>query len=720
MQKTVLPVILYLMMLPVAALCQTGGQDALLKNAEREYQRLRYSYAIPFYAAHLVRQPQDTLALLHLADSYRLLKQNDSAAVYYRRYLSLKPADKSNRRRYAELVASLGDYAEAINAYTFLKQTGSQKKDSLAELAIQRTKGFAETDLFLRDSLDYQIRYLKLNTEQQDFSPFMSGPAMVFVSNRYRKINEGKEFGWDGLPFAQFYQVNQLDDAIDAFIPDPKKAIAYNRVIRSNHDYTSRTSNDNDMIQLNTIPGSYKGFFKDLPAFAEALSGNFNMGPACINQEGNRIYYTRNSTSLYRNKYHLEIWEAVYSRGQWQHPRKLPFVKEGYDFYHPAISADGKTLYFCSNMPGGFGGSDVYAVNTTNYGAREIPRNLGDRVNTAGDELFPVVNRDTLYFSSDGHPGLGGLDIYRTVPATESRHWSEPVNMGYPVNSSADDFGMVFRNNREDGFLTSNRQGTDDIFYFTRNDYRVQLSGTLLDRTSQRRLPETVITIHNWEKTFVDSLVTDMTGNYRFGLKPGQLYVLQFRKDGYITDSITVDLRSTKETALELSPAVLASVSPAVATMPVATAVTDTDGDGVPDRADKCPSAKGIPKLKGCPDLSERLSLLAKNIFFATASAEIRDSSYRSLNELASLLLQFPDVTLEINGYTDNKGSFLANMQLSKRRADAIKDFLVSKGIRSELLRANGYGPANPIASNAQESGRFRNRRVEMKAFFKT
>lgn len=717
MRKTVVSVILYLFMLPVITLGQAGRQDALLKNAEREYHRLRYTYALPFYTAHLVRQPQDTLALLHLADSYRLLKQNDSAAIYYRRYLTLKPSDKTTTRRYAELVAGLGDYAEAIHAYASLKQTGTPKKDSLSELAIQRIRGFSETGLFLRDSLDYRIRYLKLNTEQQDFSPFMNGASLVFVSNRYRKTNEGKEFGWDGLPFAQFYQVNNLDDAIDAFVPDPPKAIAYNRIIRSNHDYTSRTSNDNDVIQLNTIPGSYKGFLKDLPAFAEGLSGNFNMGPACLNQEGNRMYYTRNSTSLYQNKYHLEIWEAVSVNGQWQHSRKLPFVKPGYDFYHPAISADGKTLYFCSNMPGGFGGSDLYAVNTTQFGAREIPRNLGNRINTAGDELFPVVNRDTLYFSSDGHPGLGGLDIYRAVPTVNNRNWSAPVNMGYPVNSSADDFGMVFRNNGDDGFLTSNRQGTDDIFYFTKNDYRVQLSGTLLDKNSQRRLPETVVTIHNQENNFVDSLVTDLTGNYRFGLKPGLLYLLQFRKDGYTTDSITVDLRHYKETALELSPAFLASVIPAAATELVA--IADRDNDGVPDLEDKCPESKGIARLKGCPDLSERLSFLARNIFFATASAELRDSSYRSLDELAALLLQFPDITLEINGYTDNKGSFQANIQLSKRRADAIRQFLVSKGINAQLLRANGYGPANPIASNAQESGRFRNRRVEMKAFFK-
>ncbi|MBI2285138.1 MAG: OmpA family protein [Bacteroidetes bacterium] len=717
MRKTVLPVILYLFMLPAMTLGQAVGQDALLKNAEREYQRLRYTYALPFYTAHLVRQPQDTLALLHLADSYRLLKQNDSAAIYYRRYLTLKPADKTTRHRYAELVASLGNYAEAVQAYAYLKQSGTHKKDSLTELAIQRIRGFSETGRFMRDSLDYRIRYLKLNTEQQDFSPFMNGPALVFISNRYRKINEGKEFGWDGLPFAQFYQVNNVDDAIDAFVPDPKKAIAYNRIIRPNHDYTARTSNDNDVIQLNTIPGSYKGFFKDLPVFAEALSGNFNLGPACINQEGNRMYYTRNSTSLHKNKYHLEIWEAVYVSGQWQYPRKLPFVKPGYDFYHPAISADGKTLYFCSNMPGGFGGSDLYAVNTTQYGASEIPRNLGNRINTAGDELFPVMNRDTLFFSSDGHPGLGGLDIYRAFPAADSRSWWAPVNMGYPVNSSADDFGMVFRNNGEDGFLTSNRQGTDDIFYFAKNDYRVQLSGTLLDKTHLRRLPETVVTIQDQEKNFIDSLVTDMTGNYRFALKPGHLYILRFRKEGFTADSVTVNLRNYKETALELMPVVLASVVPSAAGTVVATA--DTDSDGIPDKEDKCPDSKGIPRLNGCPDLAERLSSLARNILFATASAEIRDSSYRSLNELAALLLQFPDVTLEINGYTDNKGSFQANIQLSKRRADAIRQFLVSKGIPARLLRANGYGPASPIASNVQESGRLRNRRVEMKAFFK-
>lgn len=714
MQKKLLLIIGSLLVLLSVLPAQTNADKALLKNAEKEYHALRYTYALPFYTRYLSRQPEDSVALLHLANAYRLLKQQDSAAKYYQKYLSLHARNRDAWYRYAEILATQKKYTEAVNAYANVQSTSAKQPDSLTRLAIRRSNGFADQLVFRKDSLDHELRYLKLNTAQQDFSPFMSGSDLVFVSNRYRKAKESNEFGWDGLPFAQFFCVKNVEDMIDAYDPHPPVVNTYNRIPAANHDFTHQTSNDNDMIQVNNVPGSYQGFLKDLPGYASLLAGNFNMGPACIAKDGTHLYYTRNSESPYQNKYHLEIWEAVWARGEWQQPRKLPFVKPGFDFYHPAISSDGKTLYFCSNLPGGYGGSDIYAVLTSRFGATEKPQNLGNRINTAGNELFPVMNGDSLYFSSDGHPGLGGLDIYYATQ-TLDHSWNVPTNTGYPVNSDADDFGLVFRKYQQDGFFSSNRQGSDDLFYFKRNEFHVQVSGTMLGSLDQRRLPATLVTVRDSETAKTDSLVTDLTGNYRFRLKPGSLYLVRFQKEGYITDSVSVDLRSTKQPLLELAPTVLV---PLQKRETMVSAITDEDADGVPDKSDKCPTVKGIPKYKGCPDLAERLASLARNIFFTTASTELQQSSFQSLTELVDLLLLYPAITLDINGYTDNKGDYRANILLSRRRAEVVRSFLISKGVAAKGLRANGYGPANPVASNTNEAGRASNRRVELKAFF--
>jgi hypothetical protein len=168
----------------------------------------------------------------------------------------------------------------------------------------------------------------------------------------------------------------------------------------------------------------------------------------CFNKAGTKVYFTRNNLSPNNGRYNLEICTATLEKGEWGNIKIMPFVEQEYDFYHPALSNDETRLYFCSNKPGGLGGSDIYYVNLDAEDTKST-YSPGSRINTPGNELFPTMNGDTLYYSSDGFAGLGGLDIYKSYMVKGV--WKAPVNMGYPVNTSYDDFGIIYNNNKQKG-----------------------------------------------------------------------------------------------------------------------------------------------------------------------------------------------------------------------------------------------------------------------------
>jgi outer membrane protein OmpA-like peptidoglycan-associated protein len=344
---------------------------------------------------------------------------------------------------------------------------------------------------------------------------------------------------------------------------------------------------------------------------------------------------------------------------------------------------------------------------------------LDDKINTAGDELFPTMHGDTLYFSSDGWAGLGGLDIYKTIPDGDT--WKTPVNLGYPINSSFDDFGIIFANGTTKGHFSSNRLGSDDIFAFDDGGFNVmQLNGTVLDKSNMRRLESTKVMIREVinEKITRDSLLTNFTGNFRFPLKTNHNYYLCFTKDGYTEDSVAIN-KSAIAKDIELKPILLAPI-PKPVPPPVQTVVIkDSDGDGVEDSKDKCPDKKGTKENFGCPDIQARLNELAKMVFFKTASAELSPAALKPLNEAVEILNEYPNTTLAIEGHTDNRAGAAYNKDLSQRRANSVKAFFVGKGLKeSRFTSVVGYGLERPIATNDTEEGRALNRRVSIKATF--
>lgn len=713
MKRIILYTVIFLLgfqALGFAQSAMSGRAEKYFRNGEKEYNAQRYMYAIPFLKITL-KYPgkNDSLASLHIAESYWYVKNYDSALLYYQAYETKYGALFSTSQHIAELSANHKQYADASAIYQKLMKDIPPRSTNLIK---ERYKGFSNTNLFLRDSLDYSIRLLTLNTKQQDFSPQYYQWGMVFVSNRYSKLRSEKEFGWDGLPFANIYWVRDTADLYTIDTVPGYSSRSYNTSIKANNDYTPQTSNDNDIILVNSMRGGYTGTLHKLEKFSDALNTKYNYGPLCFNKSETKVYFTRNNLRPNKGRYNLEICVATLEKGEWGNIKVMPFIDKEYDFYHPALSNDETKLYFCSNKPGGMGGSDIYYVSLASDYDMTVMFDLDNKINTAGNELFPTIKGDTLYFSSDGLPGLGGLDIYKTY--TVRGAWQKPINMGYPVNSNFDDFGIIFNEKKSKGFFSSNRLGTDDIYVFENAPFTVALQGTLLSKPTQRRLDSAKVVIRplDEETPVIDSVVSDITGNFHFPVRPGRGYTLQFKRNGYYSDSLTIK-NTGSEKVLALQPMLLTPIP-----VPQAPVEKDRDGDSIPDGKDRCPDVKGIRANFGCPDIQARINELAKMVFFKTASAELTPAALKPLNEVADIIKDYPTITLYIEGHTDNKAPAAYNLDLSKRRAASVKNFFISKGFAAKMFTTAGFGLERPIADNTTEEGRATNRRVAIQATF--
>lgn len=685
---------------------------SLIQRANKEYLDERYSYAIAFYNAAARYSKPDSIVLHRLAESYYQIKEYDSAYhVYDQLYRQYNNDEKIMYRR-AELLANLKKYDEAIIAFGELS-----KRFPSNSVYQNKYLGLQNRTQFFIDSLDYTLGFLKINSPQSDFSPQLIGRNLVFVSNRYYKKVIHKQFGWDALPFAHIYKVPDTSSIIvlDA-IPASVEKKLFN-TLKINDDNTAATSNDNNSIAAISLTGMYSGDRNDLPQFSEQLDAKYNYGPLCFNKTGDKVYFTRNSSKKVNGRYNLEICEAQYINSEWTQIKVVSFVEPAYDFFHPALTEDGSRLYFSSNRPGGMGGVDIYYVNIVDGKIEPTIIHGGKNVNSAGDELFSTISGKTFFFSSNGMAGLGGLDIYKSV--WQKNDWSQPANVGYPLNSNADDFGLIFSNNETKGYVTSNRRGNDDIYTFQKVEKSIPVDGVVLNRADMRRLPGVTVYIKSKRDTgrIALPITTTYTGAYRFDLKPNREYELQYYYKDTLEETMVIATPAKTE-PYELKPVIIGKMTePAI----VAVVENDRDKDGIPDLSDKCPDVKGIKPLKGCPaaDILRRLAELARNVYFNTAKADLKSESFKPLAEVIAIMQEYPDVLLTVEGHTDNQGSAEMNKGLSQRRAATVVRYLTSKGIAADRLSSAGYGLERPIATNTTPAGRALNRRVEMKAIFK-
>lgn len=508
----------------------------ILKQAEKQMALLKYAYAIPLYKSYLKQLGKDdSIAYKQLGAAYQLVNQYDSALLYYNKAAAMGVATDNV---IAELQALLGNYTKARIVYEQLLSKGH------TTLGDARIYGFSNINSFYADSLDYTIYPTKLNTPYNDFNavPFKGG--IVFESNRVLTKKKKKvstittpEFAWDGSSYSRLYYVN----SVKGIRVDSTYAGKWREKKIDATTMSKGTSNDTRLLDK---PQDYAALeYKQdtlVKLFSKQFGSRLNIGSISFTQDGRMAYYTRNGSKT-KKGYLLEIWEARFMNGRWTPIKKMFFNRTGYNYFHPSVSPDGKRLYYASDEPGGNGGSDIYFVDKNEDGSWKPTSNAGQAINTAGNELFPTFYEGNLYFSSNGHPGLGGLDIYKA--SIDARGDLIAKNVGYPINSNKDDLGYSIKGNT--GFFSSNRNGSDDIYAFDYAPAYIKLEGKVAVDSVNAPGKKIYITStnDNGRVMVVDSAVVDNNGSYTLKARPNKEYtIVTFDADGQRFDTdITTD-----------------------------------------------------------------------------------------------------------------------------------------------------------------------------------
>ncbi len=383
------------------------------------------------------------------------------------------------------------------------------------------------------------------------------------------------------------------------------------------------------------------------------VNTEFDDGATSINLDGTEMYYT-SCKAIKNEAVGCQIYHTSMVGGLWSAPELVPLFKDSsISVGHPAISPDELTLYFVAETPKGKGGKDIWKVERSSVGGSwGIPVNLGSAINTEGDEMFPYVrDNGEFYFSSNGHIGLGGLDIFKYVKNDEGNMVVE--NMKSPINSPADDFGIIFEKGKDRGYFSSTRQGgrgNDDIYSFYLPPLVFTLQGTVKDDATENPIPEAKVKLIGSDGTSRETN-SGVDGKFKFKLKPETDYIITTQKERYL-----------KGKAKE--------------------------------------STKGLTKSQELvvdifmPHISQTIEV--ENIFYDLNKADLRPESTVALDGLVEILNDNPNVTIELSAHTDFRGSKEANLDLSQRRAQAVVDYLIKKGIKADRLIAKGYGEDKP------------------------
>lgn len=374
-------------------------------------------------------------------------------------------------------------------------------------------------------------------------------------------------------------------------------------------------------------------------------------GVITFSPDGLTMYYTRSSKEKDKDS-NVEIWFSERRNGEWDEPQPLEILNDSvkYNIAHPSVSPDGQYLYFTSDMPGGYGGYDIWRINL--FDENYHSQNLGPRINTTGDEIFPyAANDSTLFFSSNTHPGFGGLDIFK-ASLDNSFNW-KVENIGLPLNSSADDFGIVLLDENS-GYLSSNRgdfRGSDHIYEFNLPSTVTKVTGFVMD-TEEYAVPDAVIRVIGDDGAIAMER-THTNGYFSINLLPGRKYLIQASAQGFLNTNTSFTTQETEEDAEYNVDFVLVPVNKPV---------------------------------------------VIDDIYYDFDSASLREESKTSLDSLVNMLNNYPDIRIKLNSHTDRVGTESYNLDLSRRRALSVVDYLVHEGkIDPKRLTYQGYGKTKPF-----------------------
>ena len=596
------------------------AQNQDTKIADKLFQRYEYVKAIKEYQKLVDNGKADSYVFKQLADTYYNMFNTADAVKWYAK-ATLTPQDAETYFRYAQMLKSAGKYEESNKQ---MNKFASMLPNDL------RAKSFKENPNYvpkLVEGVTYTVASLPISSDKSDFGAVLYDKTLFFTSARN---GSRKNYGGSGEPFLDVY-TSIMGDSGNFSEPTPLTSINHKR-----HD-----------------------------------------GPVTISTDGNTMYFSsdsfRDGVFEKDKENHLKLgrnnlYVATKSGETWSNIKPLPFNSKEYSLSNPSLSRDGKTLYFSSNMPGSMGGVDIWkvSVNGSEFGK---PENLGAKINTEGNESFPFIADDntTLYFASSGKQGLGGLDIFQINLAKGT----EAVNMGKPLNTEKDDFDFTFNKAKNIGFLSSNRNGNDDIFLATPL-CAVDLLVVVTNAKTGEILASAKVAILDAKNNIIATESSNEKGEVSFKIECDTPYSIQASKEGF-------------------------------------------EGNVFAVAKSKGPTAKLPAPLQPIDVIITPTAIVLQPIYFDYDKSNITQQGAFELDKLVQVMKSNDKLVIFAKSHTDNRGSDQYNLSLSDRRAQATVQYVISKGIPAERITGKGFGESEPVVpcNPCAEEEYAKNRRSE-------
>jgi outer membrane protein OmpA-like peptidoglycan-associated protein/tetratricopeptide (TPR) repeat protein len=607
-KKTAMKKRIYILFVLSVLLCNTSfSQKTKVLSALKEYENLSYSESIPKLLKLVAKEKNSIKVIERLSNAYYFTRQMAEASNWYKKLLELYPKTKpENYFRYAQSLKGQEKYDEAN---TILKKFATlNPEDSRAKELLKSQNYF---DLFNDKSKIFQLINLDINTEFSDFGPSTYKSNLIFSSSRDLEENI---YSRNAQPFLDLFELN----------------------------------NEGGIIE---IQGD--------------INTKYHESSTAFTKDGKTVYFTRNN--YFKGKFKknskethvLKIYKAVLIDSVWINIKPLPFNNDEYSVAHPALSQDDKKLYFASDMLGTNGASDIFVVNINADGSYGQPTNLGPKINTEGRENFPFISeKGILYFSSDGHLGLGGLDVFSINIDEINNSDTKIENLGKPINSSKDDFGFIINETTGRGYMSSNREGgkgDDDIYSFEIPNCLQIVTGTIKDKNNLELLPGAIVTLYNAEDKMLKSITVGENATYEFQ-----------------------DLNCENEFTIKIDKKDYSSTEKSFIT---------------PHKPQKLIEHFLLEKTAAeiGTDLFKLLNL--EPVYFDYDKSDIPPDAEIELAKIINYLKQFPRVKLDVRSHTDSRGKDAYNLTLSNRRNQSTRDYIINNGgISQDRVTGSGYG----------------------------
>lgn len=586
------------------------AQNSKTRKADKYYDQLQYTQATEAYMALLKKGENTQHVYQRLANSYYYINDTKQAETFYARVVKGKDIDPETIYNYAQVLKANG---KTSDYNTYMKQFAQMQPDDSRAIAFMKDPNYLPKIIDESNQRYTATNLNLLNSKFSDFGGRIYGNEFYFTSARN---TSNKNYSWNNEPFLDIYKAN--------------------------------------------IGG---GTIKDAVLLEGDVNTKYHESTVAITADGKRMYFDRND--YYKGKYkkgsdgvnQLHIYYAEMIAGRWTNIEPVPFNLEDYSTSHPALSPDGNYLYFTSDRPGGKGQSDIYRVSISSDGDFGTPENLGDEINTEGRDGFPFIDDNgTLYFSSDGHLGMGGLDVY--AAEANRNTFSKPKNLGLGVNSSADDFAFYYDPAKEEGYVSSNRlsgKGSDDIFQIQKIEHCELIAKvSIVDANTNEPLSNVRLDLYDSRENKLKSTTTNSSGKGQLVAACDQDHIIQAHKAGYESNAEPVAATKNGEKNIRI---VLRPIDEIVS------------GDKV----------------------------VLNPIHFDFDKYNITPKAAFELDKLIELMHKNADLVIKVEAHTDNTGAAGYNQKLSERRANSTVEYLISKGIDKARLSHEGFGQSKPI-----------------------